>query len=67
MLVGIGVGVLISGVLIKVFSPGARLLIDVSSLALIVGLIFMAVLAVTIPPAVRAARLPVVEALRVEN
>jgi len=67
MLVGIGVGVLISGVLIKVFSPGARLLIDVSSLALIVGLIFMAVLAVTIPPALRAARLPVVEALRVED
>jgi len=67
MLVGIGVGVLISGVLIKVFSPGARLLIDVSSLALIVGLIFMAVLAVTIPSALRAARLPVVEALRVED
>ncbi len=67
MLVGIGVGVLISGVLIKVFSPSARLLIDVSSLALIVGLIFMAVLAVTIPSALRAARLPVVEALRVED
>jgi putative ABC transport system permease protein len=67
MLVGIGVGVLMSGVLIKVFFPGARLLIDVSSLALIVGLIFAAVLAVTIPPALRAARLPVVEALRVED
>jgi putative ABC transport system permease protein len=66
-LVGIGVGFLMSGVLIKVFFPGARLLIDVSSLALIVGLIFMAVLAVTIPPALRAARLPVVEALRVED
>jgi putative ABC transport system permease protein len=66
-LVGIGVGVLMSAVLIKVFFPGARLLIDVSSLALIVGLIFVAVLAVTIPPALRAARLPVVEALRVED
>jgi putative ABC transport system permease protein len=66
-LVGIGVGVLMSAVLIKVFFPGARLLVDVPSLALIVGLIFMAVLAVTIPPALRAARLPVVEALRVED
>jgi len=67
MLVGIGVGILMSAVLIRLFWPGARLLIDVSSLALIVGLIFMAVLMVTIPPALRAARLPVVAALRVED
>ncbi len=66
-LVGIGVGVPISAVMTNGYLPGARLEIDGSSLALIVGLLYLAVLAVTIPPAVRAARLPVVEALRVEN
>jgi putative ABC transport system permease protein len=66
-LVGIGVGVLMSAVLIKVFFPGARLQIDTSSLALVVLLIYIAVLAVTIPPALRAARLPAVEALRLDD
>ena len=66
-LVGIGVGVPISAVMINGYLPGARLEIDGSSLALIVGLLFLAVLAVTIPPALRAARLPAVEALRLED
>jgi putative ABC transport system permease protein len=65
-LVGIGVGLLISVVVMNAFRPGARILID-GYLRLIVGLIYVAVLAVTIPPALRAARLPVVEALRVED
>ena len=67
-LVGIGVGVLISAVLANGFlQPGSHLEADGASLALIVGLLYLAVLAVTIPPALRAARLPVVAALRVED
>ena len=66
-LVGIGVGVPISVVMIKGYLPGARLEIDSASLALIVGLLYLAVLAVTIVPALRAARLPAVEALRLED
>jgi putative ABC transport system permease protein len=65
-LVGIGVGALIGGIFYKVLLPSASLVIDASSLALTVGLVYLSVLAVTIPPALRAARLPVVEALRVE-
>jgi putative ABC transport system permease protein len=65
-LVGVGVGFLIAVVVMKVFAPGARIEID-SSLTLIVGLIYLSVLAVTIPPALRAARLPAVEALRLED
>jgi ABC-type lipoprotein release transport system permease subunit len=34
---------------------------------LIIGLLYAAVLAVTIPPALRAARLPAIEALRLED
>jgi putative ABC transport system permease protein len=66
-LVGIGVGVPVSVVMITGYLPGARLQIDGSSLALIVGLLYLAVLAVTIVPAFRAARLPAVEALRLED
>jgi putative ABC transport system permease protein len=66
-LVGIGVGVPLSAVMINGYLPGAQLEIDGSTLALIVGVLFLAVLAVTIPPALQAARLPVVEALRVED
>jgi len=66
-LVGIGVGVPISAVMTSKYLPGARLEVDGSSLALIVGLLYLAVLAVTIPPALRAARLPAVEALRLED
>jgi putative ABC transport system permease protein len=66
-LVGIGVGVPISFVMINGYLPGAHLEIDGASLALIVGLLYLAVLAVTIPPALRAARLPAVEALRLED
>ncbi len=66
-LVGIGVGVPISAVMTNGYLPGARLEVDGSSLALIVGLLYLAVLAVTIPPALRAARLPAVEALRLED
>jgi putative ABC transport system permease protein len=65
-LVGIGVGALIGVIFYNVLLPGASLVIDGSSLALTVGLVYLSVLAVTIPPALRAARLPVVEALRVE-
>jgi len=66
-LVGIGVGALIGVTFYKVLLPSAAVVIDSSSLALTVGLVFLAVLVVTIPPALRAARLPVVEALRVED
>jgi len=66
-LVGIGVGVPISVVMINGYLPGATFEIDVSSLLLIVGLLYLAALAVTIPPALRAARLPAVEALRLED
>lgn len=66
-LVGIGVGVPIGVVMITGYLPGARLEIDGASLALIVGLLYLAVLAVTIVPALRAARLPAVEALRLED
>jgi ABC-type lipoprotein release transport system permease subunit len=47
--------------------PTAKLEIDSASLAVTVGLIYLAVLVVTIPPALRAARLPAVEALRMED
>ena len=66
-IVGTGVGVAISAVMSNGYMPGASLAIDGSSLALIVGLLYLAVLAVTIPPALQAARLRVVEALRVED
>jgi len=66
-LVGIGVGVPISIVMITGYLPGARLEIDSASLALIIALLYLAVLAVTIVPALRAARLPAVEALRLED
>jgi hypothetical protein len=66
-LVGIAVGLLISVIVRNVTIPTAKLKIDSASLAVTVGLIYLAVLVVTIPPALRAARLPVVEALRVED
>jgi putative ABC transport system permease protein len=65
-LVGIGVGALIGVIFYNTLLPGARLVFDGSSLAITVGLVYLSVLAVTIPSALRAARLPVVEALRVE-
>ena len=66
-LVGIGVGALIGVIFYNTLLPGARLVFDGSSLAITVGLVYLSVLAVTIPSALRAARLPVVEALRVED
>jgi putative ABC transport system permease protein len=66
-LVGIAVGLLISVIVRNVTIPTAKLEIDSASLAVTVGLIYLAVLAVTIPPALRAARLPAVEALRMED
>ena len=41
--------------------------VDGSSMALTVALVYVAVLVVTIPPALRAARLPAIEALRLED
>jgi putative ABC transport system permease protein len=67
-LVGIGVGVLMGVIFMGVFLPNAHIIeVDASTLGLIVGLIYLTVLAVTIPPALRAARLPAVEALRLED
>ncbi|TMD74637.1 MAG: FtsX-like permease family protein [Chloroflexi bacterium] len=66
-LVGIGVGVPISAVLAHGYLPGAPLEVDYLSLALIIGVLYLAVLAVTIVPALRAAGLPAVEALRLED
>jgi len=66
-LVGIAVGLLVSVIVRNVTIPTAKLAIDSASLAVTVGLIYLAVLVVTIPPALRAARLPAVEALRMED
>jgi putative ABC transport system permease protein len=66
-LVGIGVGVLMGAIFMGVYLPHGHIEVDASTLALIVGLIYLSVLAVTIPPALRAARLPAVESLRLED
>ena len=63
-LVGIVVGVVVATVMSNGYQPGSRLIVEASPLALIVGLLFLSVLVVTIAPALRAARLPAVEALR---
>jgi putative ABC transport system permease protein len=63
-LVGIVVGVAVATVMSNGYQPGSRVIVDGSPLALMVGLLFLSVLAVTIAPALRAARLPAVEALR---
>lgn len=67
VVIGIGVGVLMGAIFMNRFIPRAHLEVDPSTLALVVGLIFLSVLAVTIPPALRAARLPAVEALRIQD
>jgi putative ABC transport system permease protein len=64
--VGIGVGLLMGAIFMNAYAPGGHIGID-PALAITVALVYLAVLAVTIPPALRAARLPVVEALRVED
>jgi putative ABC transport system permease protein len=61
--VGLGLGVLFRNATL----PLAPLLIDGTSLALIVAAVYFAVLAVTIVPALRAARLPAALALRLED
>jgi len=66
-LIGIGVGLLIGAIFMNAFHAGTSIAIDGSSMSLTVVLVYLAVLAVTIPPALRAARLPAVEALRLED
>jgi putative ABC transport system permease protein len=61
--VGLGLGVLFRNATL----PLAPLKIDGTSLALIVAAVYLAVLAVTIVPALRAARLPAALALRLED
>ena len=60
-------GIVLGAIFMGVYLPLSRIEVDASTLALIVGLIYLSVLAVTIPPALRAARLPAVEALRLED
>jgi putative ABC transport system permease protein len=66
-LVGIGVGLLVGVIFMNAFLAGGSIAIDGSSMTLTVVLVYLAVLVVTIPPALRAARLPAVEALRMED
>ena len=66
-LVGIGVGLLMGVIFLNAAYAARSIQVDGSSLALTVVLVYLAVLAVTIPPALRAARLPAVEALRLED
>jgi putative ABC transport system permease protein len=66
-LVGLAVGSLISVIVRNVTIPTATLEVDTVSLVVTACLIYVAVLVVTIPPALRAARLPPVQALRVED
>ena len=66
-LVGIGVGLVVGLIFMNAFLPGGSIEIDGSSMALTIVLVYLAVLAVTIPPALRAAHLPAVEALRLED
>jgi putative ABC transport system permease protein len=65
--VGIGVGLLIGIIFMNAFLPGGRIEVDGSTMGLTVVLVYLAVLVVTIPPALRAARLPAIEALRLED
>lgn len=63
--IGTGVGLLLGGLLVRsVFGPG-QIEVDGSTLAWTLGLMYVAVLLVTIGPALRAARLAPSEALRV--
>ena len=66
-LVGVGVGLLLGVIFMNAFLPGGRIEVDGSTIGLTIGLVYLAVLVVTIPPALRAARLPAIEALRLED
>jgi putative ABC transport system permease protein len=66
-LVGIGVGLLIGAIFMNAFLPGGTIAIDGSAMSLTIVLVYLAILAVTIPPALRAARLRAAEALRLED
>ena len=66
-LVGVAVGLMLGVIFSNATYPGARIEVEGSWLAVIIGMVFLAVLAVTIPSALRAARLPAAEALRVED
>jgi putative ABC transport system permease protein len=65
--VGIGVGSLMGFLINRAVARATDFRIDGSFLVLTVALMYAAVLAVTFAPALRAARLPAVEALRVED
>jgi len=66
-LVGIGVGLTLGVVFRNATLPLAQLEFDATSLAIIIAAVYAAVLAVTVVPALRAARLPAAEALRLED
>jgi hypothetical protein len=66
-LVGLVVGLALGIQFRNATLPLARLEVDGTSLALIIGAVYVAVLAVTIVPALRAARLPAALALRHED
>jgi putative ABC transport system permease protein len=65
--VGIGMGLLMGLLLVSPILGAANFRVDGSFLAWTVALMYAAVLAVTLGPALRAARLPAAEALRVEG
>jgi ABC-type antimicrobial peptide transport system permease subunit len=66
-LVGIGAGLLMGLIVVRALVGGANIRVDTAFLAWAVGLMYLAALAVTIGPVLRAARLPIVAALRVED
>jgi putative ABC transport system permease protein len=63
--VGIGVGIVMGALVVRSIAGSANVEVEVATLAWTLGLMYTAVLVVTIGPALRAARLAPSEALRV--